>query len=305
MATSRLHSGRKQMVDAEAFGSWMSYFFPVESETGCEMKAQALVLLPLLSWSSSALGQTHLDDLRVYYTFDDADHIGSLVLDQSGSLVPLDSDAAALRFLSSGPGQVGEALFFDGQVNNVRSGVVDMRPHVAEFAVWSEGTISAWVKAPSGALLTDVLTIFSVSDSSAPSTEMRLWISNNAGPAFGIGNLVLDGRNTGSSIGALSSFGVDLLDDEWHHVAVTHEAASSVTRLYVDGVPNAVGTTGFFSALVDLDSALIGSNKDSGLRTQWHYDGGLDEFAMWPRALSAAEVEAIFDEGAAGNRLVP
>ena len=87
-----------------------------------------------------------------------------------------------------------------------------------------------------------------------------------------------------------------LTDGEWHHVAVVRDSATNENRLYVDGVLNDSviiaydDGEGFESATANLNMGWL--NLDAG----YHYNGTLDEVAIYGRVLTAAEILQHFND---------
>ncbi|MDE3145628.1 MAG: LamG domain-containing protein [Bacteroidota bacterium] len=92
-----------------------------------------------------------------------------------------------------------------------------------------------------------------------------------------------------------------IMDNNWHHIVFVYDATTSKLTLYVDGTANphqqSWGTHGAAnmdaSKITGLD---IGGNrhvKDMGWGMQW--DGGLDQFRMYSKALSASEITALYN----------
>ena len=91
-------------------------------------------------------------------------------------------------------------------------------------------------------------------------------------------------------------------DGQWHHIAGVRDTAAGEAKLFVDGVLEATltDTTGTF---VEVSSVPwnIGNVPGSGsIRFPW--DGLIDEVEIFDRALTAAEIKAIYDVGSAGKR---
>jgi Tol biopolymer transport system component len=81
----------------------------------------------------------------------------------------------------------------------------------------------------------------------------------------------------------------------WYHVAVTYNAGSMT--LYVNGLPEATGS----GLISQSDGALaLGRKGDSEPHPDF-YQGLLDEVAIYRRALSASEVQAIYKAGTLGK----
>jgi glucose/arabinose dehydrogenase len=91
--------------------------------------------------------------------------------------------------------------------------------------------------------------------------------------------------------------GIALNDGAWHHLAVTWASTGGALRVYKDGtlaysntVPVQAGTT-----LTAGGSLLLGQEQDTiggGFETTQAYLGSLDEFALYPSVLTAAQVQA-------------
>ena len=88
-------------------------------------------------------------------------------------------------------------------------------------------------------------------------------------------------------------------DGAWHHIVMTYDGSSTAAglKVYVDGVIPAF--TNPYDALtatvVTTDPLYIGARKSLANETYW--DGNLDEAAIYNKALSAAEVTEIYNQG--------
>ena len=96
---------------------------------------------------------------------------------------------------------------------------------------------------------------------------------------------------------------INVNDGEWHHAVGISENGVS-TRMWIDGV--LVGTGGAPTIAANGSPELfIGGNPDANLTpadaTQFRsWNGGIDDIALWNRPLTDAEIQQIFDAGAAG-----
>ncbi len=88
----------------------------------------------------------------------------------------------------------------------------------------------------------------------------------------------------------------------WHHLAVTYDNASGTARQYFDG--KEVGRE--VSALHQPGRPVVFGPCELGnwgLPTEQHpfpirtLNGAIDEFAIYQAALSAAEIQTMFDQG--------
>ncbi len=227
--------------------------------------------------------------LLSHWTFDNEHVIGNVVLDAS-SVGGVQSGILT----NGGPatdvvGVVGDAADFAGGANNLDNEFVDLGVHAGTFGALAFGTIAAWVRPEVNGVdnPTDRLTIFSVSNSGAPSEEMTFAIDNgtNAGK---LSYIVRDG----ATLGNVTSSSSDLLNGQWHHVAVT-VGFGNTTRIYIDGVPEDSATVPFLNALM-VDSSAMGRNRDSNAGGgQWFFGGQMDDVGLWDNALTGAEVKAL------------
>lgn len=88
-------------------------------------------------------------------------------------------------------------------------------------------------------------------------------------------------------------------DNNWHHLAFVYDATTSKLTLYVDGVANANvpqwGTHGGIKLDANKITALkIGGRPKEDLGWGRSWTGGLDQFRMYAKALSASEVQALY-----------
>ena len=160
-------------------------------------------------------------------------------------------------------------------------------------------------------------------DISGPEFSASLWVKPDRGPGTedmffmkgdrqGIGNVnyYLSWKDTGKMTWAFKSDGgFEYLDmdvtlptvDEWNHIAVVFDRPT--VSIYINGTEytSSVGTggTSMDKDLVANDEPLwIGAGRDGGsIVTPGNYSapfsGAIDEFAIYDRALTAAEIETI------------
>ena len=85
-------------------------------------------------------------------------------------------------------------------------------------------------------------------------------------------------------------FGSSILNDrEWHHIVGTRDDSGNVV-LYVDGVQESKGTN---NETVDTSGGLFVGKH--GTKNESYFNGLIDEVSIYNRALTAAEIKAIFD----------
>ena len=183
-----------------------------------------------------------------------------------------------------GPGVVGQAFVFDG----IHRDRVDVgNPPSLQL---QDLTIEAWIKR-------------------ASATDISLDDDNQDGAVAGEGGIVFGYGRGGYGFGLLnngqlilSKIDVDgilstgvVADTNWHHVAVTKSGQTAA--FYVDGAP-ASGAMPYTTTYTFTESAAVGSRGDARGGTFW---GMVDEPSVYGRALSAAEIQAVFFAGSAGK----
>jgi hypothetical protein len=102
----------------------------------------------------------------------------------------------------------------------------------------------------------------------------------------------------GSRPDAAAGTGVSILDDRWHHIAGIYTGNS--IQMYLDGVMKSM--TPFTAPPANNTGDLYFGRMGVGIR---HYNGLLDEVAIYDRALSPAEVEARWSALAPAIKPVP
>lgn len=226
--------------------------------------------------------------LLARYSMDNVHVSGDTILDSAGYVAgPFNGTKQNGGPTTGLPGRFNQAAEFAGGANNGNHHYVDLSPHANLLSTLEEGTISAFIKVDSEGLSTDVLTIFAASDANQPSTEIRWFVSN--GGSTGVGNLVYGTRGADVNGNAVTS-GVNLIDGEWHHVAVTVDSDDAVA-LYIDGELRGGGTAAFFDGFSVLNTLGLGRNLDNTAGGgQWFFDGMMDEVRIYDRAMNANEI---------------
>jgi len=86
-----------------------------------------------------------------------------------------------------------------------------------------------------------------------------------------------------------------ILDNEWHHLAFTYDETTSEMKFYKDGQLWSTQTWDNHGP-IKFDFNSYGSFYLGGKTTDWGkaYDGALDQFRLYNKALSAAEVSELF-----------
>src|SRR4029078_9953846 len=85
--------------------------------------------------------------------------------------------------------------------------------------------------------------------------------------------------------------------NSWTHVAMTFDSANGQYVIYVNG--QVVASTTSAGAIFGTDRNVLIGSEDSYIGRR--FDGLIDELEIFNRALTAAEIQAIFSVGAAGQ----
>jgi hypothetical protein len=96
------------------------------------------------------------------------------------------------------------------------------------------------------------------------------------------------GVQAGDVAGAKSATPVN--DGQWHHIALTRDAATGAAQVYVDGVLSGAATTDTGVKTTPFRS--VGRIDDTA-GTPAYLNGTLDDLVLFDRVLTAAEVRAL------------
>jgi len=193
-------------------------------------------------------------------------------------------------------GKVGKAFYFDGVNSFVKI------PQSPRLNFTDQLTISFWMKADAdnpmrkneGLVSSDFYCVEINGEPTGTNWGVNFSVSTTADPPIGD-----DGISTGANHTQLSLANgapATVTADQWHHIAATYDGAN--LRLYVDGRPwgNPKPHTGAIRPMLPASSMAIGGEDgrttitDCGIR---YFKGLIDEVAIYNRALSGDEIEAI------------
>jgi len=149
-------------------------------------------------------------------------------------------------------------------------------------------TVEAWVKPNNVPALADVLTKWGFD---ATIDSYFLGLLNSGGVVKLLGGIG-DGA-TGDS--GFSGGAVTL--NTWNHVAMTYDAATGVNRLYLNGV--SVGQRVRAHGIYPTTSRVVIGREDSN--NNRFFSGLIDEPTIYGRALTDAEILAIYNAGGNGK----
>ena len=96
---------------------------------------------------------------------------------------------------------------------------------------------------------------------------------------------------SGSSIINIGAAGF-LADNQWHHVVAVREGL--MTAVYVDGVQITSRTTGNLKNVSNSQGFKIGVQEGATSNSSF-FDGEIDDFILYKKALSADEILALYN----------
>ncbi len=179
-------------------------------------------------------------------------------------------------------GKVGNALSFDGVDD-----FVDMGNSNAYDLAATNHTLAVWFLSPTrNSFDDDFARIFQRFTGGTPGQGYFIGMRSATGSE---GKLILDKRADG---GNHLSFNTSLRYDDnmWHYLVLTVNIASQIGTLYIDGI--SISTDSYTGNLINR----VGENlRLGGQGTANSWKNFLDEVRIYHRALSAAEIAAIYN----------
>lgn len=238
------------------------------SKSGLSIKA--ITLLLFTAWTSAAQNRcASVPAPAVWFTFDE----------------PL-FDAKAQHSPPRTAGIVGRALRFDGKAHYWEA------PRGMRGLDVGEGnfTIELWIRTELQAGSVNVV------DKRSPLPLGYLIFLYRGFPGFQIAN---------GDHNSYYSRTKSIADGRWHHIAgVARRLPPTPFQLYIDGVLDPAPSNNVPLANLDVADALwLGRHHKNGrvTRDDIYFKGDVDELAIFHRALTASEVQAIHRAGAAGK----
>ena len=201
------------------------------------------------------------------------------------------NDGTIVGGVTQAPGQVGQAFSFDGAVG---TGVEV--PDNSSLRFSGSFTIDAWINTTDagtesvGSFFADVLRKRNRDDGG--NMDIVLGMRNNAARFVIVDDAGVSAFANGTHV---------VNDGQWHHIAGVRNRSSNLVQLYVDGIldTSIADTTGSY-VQVNAVPWKIGNSPGSG-SIFFPWTGLIDEVEIYDRALSASEIQAIFNAGSAGK----
>jgi hypothetical protein len=203
---------------------------------------------------------------------------------------------AALTDVAFAEGKVGQAFSLNGTSSSIKI------PASSALNV-GEGpglSILAWIK-PSDVDQEHPIVEW---NNGAGSWATQLHLSNVRWEgAFGPGELIANIVDTSGRWHPIGSASGAIVPNVFQHVALTYDKGSGVGMIYCNGVVLSRRNLGSFTPQTSYDLYL--GRRPSPAGEAWRFAGLMDEIAIFNRALSASEIQAICTEQNHGEPLPP
>ncbi len=188
-------------------------------------------------------------------------------------------------------GEVGQAFSFDGVDDYVSFG------NTAGNFGTNDFSIEFWIKT-TAATYASVIEKWPVCDVSS-FWEIRM---RGAGPWGAAGRLEMAMMSDAAGHDVNSIFCVRAINDGvFHHVAVVRQATN--LSFYIDGTFDVQGSTAGITTLNNAANLTAGRSVCVGSDGTSPFTGQMDEISIYSRALTAGEVQSIYNAGSAGKCL--
>lgn len=158
----------------------------------------------------------------------------------------------------------------------------------------------------------DILNYALASSFPFPTTALTVafWVKTNAtgnrtlfsysNPAFANGFLMITPSNIELNIRDNTYFtGINVADNQWHHLAVTYNSSNFIAKVYKDGVLASTNTFPTSATLTTNGTFVLGQEQDSpggGFDSTQSFQGILDDFIIFNKELSEFDIAALYNQ---------
>ena len=215
-----------------------------------------------------------INDAVTYYSMDNEDVSGAVLYDVAGT------NNGTMTNVTADTGKIANARSFNGS-----SSYIGVPQQVITDLITADAwTIACWVK-----------------HGAAIDTQGEyLFAGGNGGTHLGAG-IGINIKSTGefrafvgySGSAPIAESSATVNDDNWHHVVATYDGTN--IQLYVDNVAdgNVSAPSPTWSTANNVEIGKLGSTR--------HWDGLIDEFAIYDRALNTNEIDLLWNSGNGTN----
>jgi len=215
------------------------------------------------------------------------------VFDTAGSAENGTASGSPNAVTSGSSGILGEALSFEGTSGGREVDYGNVHNHVAN----SGYTVSAWFNPDDVAGGTAAQFIARKGNGGSSTDGWSMFVQTD-------GDLILRGAHGGASERAVLVNTGAIADDTWYHASIVIDDDNNVFVAYLDGVGSGavadspgggwtLGSSNDSTGFSDGDTFDTSDPIELGNRPSFPFEGQIDDFAIWDRALSAAEVGAL------------
>lgn len=215
--------------------------------------------------------------LAVYFTFD----TDSLGRDLGGA----GHDGVASH-LTSVPGKLGQAARFDGVTSKLAL--------TSDTKLESSRTLCAWVSPAEALGRGGPMLVSSGNDKGPQSRVDRLGITASVATPGTCGSVTPGSAPYADTKTCVIGAG-HVAPRAWTFVCYAWTEPSKTLVIYVDGAATPLSDISLVKT--KLRDMTVGANPTGGASTRTYFEGDLDEVALWARALSLAEMDALYNGG--------
>ena len=203
-------------------------------------------------------------------------------------------------------GEVERVFTFSGVATNDTGNEVDFGTNVGNFGT-NDFTIDFWVKTPTNATgLYGVLEKRLICQATDSYLDVHLGPERPGLPASTTGRFFVDCAGNGQANFALliDTNSPPINDGVFHHAAFVRNGA--ILEIYIDGNLGAIQTNSGIANILNSDMFRAGQSVCvppgiGGSDNSQPFQGDLDELDLWQRALTPAEIHAIYAAGSSGK----
>jgi sugar lactone lactonase YvrE len=189
-------------------------------------------------------------------------------------------------------GEVGQAFVFAGTSSNGAGSYVRIPANPSLDVGAGNGlTFETWIN-PANLKLQSVFQWGNTSGRIGSSLTI-----SGQGPG---GNIFLNLTDTNGEGHALITGGGVVTTNKYQHLAMTYDKTSGMAVLYLNGAVVQSGNLGVFTPQTSFD-LYLGIQPFSLGFGRYYFNGVMDEPSLYNRALSAAEIQAVYMAGSAGK----
>jgi hypothetical protein len=243
------------------------------------LKVIYIIILTQFYGNISINGQPFCSSyLQHYWKLDDAN--SGIFDDYAGAL-----NAVVTASTAQVPGILNFAQSFNGlsEANLNDDGSFDWNSN-------SSFSLEFWVNKSSACPSVSVSNNNVIIGRDDPATPLHWWAGVSCANPGKINFNLID--NNGSGVNLESQLGI--IDGNWHHIVITRDGSLGITSIFIDGIKDTSIThlyTDNFASSAPINLGWL------NLGGKFHFNGLLDELAVYSRALSGTEITQHYNNG--------